>query len=58
MDKIIGGTMDYKEEIVELKTITVLLDDKLHRIQDILSRVNKRLDKVEEMLREREEVTV
>jgi len=50
--------MDYKEEIVELKTITVLLDDKLHRIQDILSRVNKRLDKVEEMLREREEVTV
>ena len=50
--------MDYKEEIVELKTITVLLDDKQHRIQDILSRVNKRLDKVEEMLREREEVTV
>ena len=58
MDKGLGGIMDIKEEIIELKTITVLLDDKQHRIQEIIQRVNKRLEKVENYIREqRAEVT-
>ena len=42
-----------EEEIIELKTIEILLDDKIHRIQDLLSRMSKRLDKIENELREK-----
>ena len=48
MDKI-----SIKDEIIELKTIEILLDDKIHRIQDLLSRMSKRLDKIEDELREK-----
>lgn len=47
--------MDIKTEIIELQTICILLDDKIHKIQEILSRAKKRLHDLEELY-EREKV--
>jgi len=52
MDKI-----SIREEIIEIKTIQILLDDKIHRIQDLITRLSKRIEKIEDGIREREEVS-
>ena len=39
-------TSEDKEELIELETILIALDDKIHRIQELLIRVNLRLAKV------------
>lgn len=40
--------MDIKDEIIEIKTIQILLDDKIHRMQGIQTKMKERIEKLEE----------
>ena len=41
-------TPEDKEELIELETILIALDDKLHRIQSVLTREHIRLKEIKE----------
>jgi len=41
-------TEEDREEIIELETILIALDDKVHRIQEVLQREHDRLNKLKE----------
>ena len=36
-----------KDEIIEIQTIQLALNDKLHRIEALIGRTQKRIDKIE-----------
>ena len=38
--------MDIENEIKDLETIHILLDDKIHKIQEIMVKLEARLDKL------------
>ena len=46
--------MDLREELIELQTIQIALDDKLHRFQKILTNLAVRINKIEDELKEKE----
>ena len=47
--------MDIKEELMELDTILVALNDKIHKVQEILQKVRNRLDIAEKEIEKNNE---
>ena len=43
--------VDVKDELVQIQTIQVLLDDKLHKFQEILTRLDVRIDALEKEIK-------
>ena len=46
---VIVDKAEIKEEIIEIQTIQIAVDDKLHRILEIMSKLGKRIDKLEKL---------
>ena len=40
-----------KDELIELQTIFILLDDKLHKYQGFLNKLKERIEKLEEIIK-------
>jgi len=47
-----GKITDLKEELIELLTIQIALDDKLHKYREILTKLAIRLTKLESDIKE------